>query len=179
MPDTPCRVRPAVPADLPAIHTFIRGLAEYERLLDRVAVTENDLREHIFGAHPYCEVLIGEDAKGPAGFALFFHGYSTFDGRPTLWLEDLFVLPDRRRRGIGVALIRRLAEIAVQRRCNRFEWSVLDWNEPAIAFYRSLGASLLKEWTICRVEGEALRVLAARARTPEPTARDLATPRRV
>ena len=162
MPDESIRVRPATPADVPLIHAFIRGLAEYERLLDRFAVSEDDLREHVFGPHPYCEVLIGEDAAGPGGFALFFHGYSTFDGRPTLWLEDLFVLPERRRHGIGTALIGRLAELAVARRCNRFEWSVLDWNEPAIAFYRGLGARLLDDWTICRVEGDALRALAAR-----------------
>lgn len=163
MPAAAVRIRPATVADVPAIRAFIRGLAEYERLLERCVVTEDDLREHCFGPQPRCEVLIADVDGTAAGFALFFHGFSTFDGWPTLWLEDLFVVPERRGRGVGSALIARVAATAVARRCSRFEWSVLDWNAPAIGFYRGLGARLLDEWTICRLEGDPLRALAARA----------------
>jgi GNAT superfamily N-acetyltransferase len=145
------------------ILSFIRGLAEYERLLDECVATEDLLREHLFGAHPYCEVVIAEDAEGPAGFALFFHNYSTFLAKPGIYLEDLFVLPERRGRGLGKALLAHLANLAVERGCGRLEWSVLDWNEPSIGFYRSLGARLLDEWTICRVSGVALAKLAGQA----------------
>lgn len=164
MATDPIRVRAATPADVPLVHRLVRALAEYERLADRFVATEARLHEHLFGPRPYCEVLIGEDAEGPAGYALFFHSYSTFEARTTLWLEDLFVLPDRRGRGIGRALIRAVAALSVERGCPRLEWSVLDWNEPAIGFYRALGAQLLDDWTICRVDGEALNALA-RART--------------
>lgn len=155
------RVRAAEPRDVPLIIDFIRGLAAYERLLDACVASEAALREHLFGPRRYCEVLIAEDAAGPAGFALFFHNYSTFLTRPGIYLEDLFVLPERRGQGFGKALLRRLAQIAVERGCGRLEWAVLDWNAPAIGFYRRLGARLLDEWTICRLDGEALRRLAA------------------
>jgi GNAT superfamily N-acetyltransferase len=153
-------VRWATPADAGLIYGFIRGLAEYERLLDLFVGTEEALREHLFGPRPYCEVIIAEDAAGPAGFALFFHNYSTFLMRPGIYLEDLFVLPERRGAGIGRALLGRLAEIAVERGCGRLEWSVLDWNEPAIGFYKRLGARLMDDWTTCRLEGEPLARLA-------------------
>ena len=149
-------IRPAVPADVPLIQELIRGLAQYEHLLDVCVGTEEDLREHLFGARPYCEVLIAEGDAGPAGFALFFHNYSTFLARPGIYLEDLFVLPARRGAGVGHALLQRLAAIARERGCGRLEWAVLDWNEPAIGFYKRLGAKLLDDWTICRLEGEAL-----------------------
>jgi GNAT superfamily N-acetyltransferase len=153
-------IRPATPTDLSLILCFIRGLAEYERLLDECVATEDLLREHLFGARPYCEVVIAEDAEGPAGFALFFHNYSTFLAKPGIYLEDLFVRPERRGQGMGKALLVHLAKLAVERGCGRLEWSVLDWNEPSIGFYRSLGARLMDEWTICRVSGEALAELA-------------------
>jgi GNAT superfamily N-acetyltransferase len=139
---------------------LIRGLAEYERLTDRCTGSEAALREHLFGLRPYCEVLIAEDTEGAVGFALFFHNYSTFLTRPGLYLEDLFVWPERRGTGVGRALLTRLAGIALERGCGRLEWSVLDWNEPAIGFYKRLGAKLLDEWTTCRLEGEALTALA-------------------
>lgn len=161
MAENEIRVRAAEPRDVPLILHFIRSLAEYERLLDACVASEAALREHLFGPRPYCEVLIAEDAAGPAGFALFFHNYSTFLTRPGIYLEDLFVLPERRGQGFGKALLRRLARIALERGCGRLEWAVLDWNEPAIGFYRRLGARLLDEWTICRVDGDALERLAA------------------
>ena len=153
-------IRPARPTDLSLILSFIRGLAEYERLLDECVATEELLHEHLFGARPYCEVVIAEDAEGPAGFALFFHNYSTFLAKPGIYLEDLFVLPERRGRGLGKALLAHLAKLAVERGCGRLEWSVLDWNEPSIGFYRSLGARLMDEWTICRLSGDSLAKLA-------------------
>lgn len=156
-------IRPARPTDLSLILSFIRGLAEYERLLDECVATEDLLREHLFGARPYCEVVIAEDAAGPAGFALFFHNYSTFLAKPGIYLEDLFVLPERRGRGLGKALLAHLAKLAVERGCGRLEWSVLDWNEPSIGLYRSLGARLMDDWTMCRVSGEALAKLAGAA----------------
>jgi GNAT superfamily N-acetyltransferase len=156
-------IRPARPTDLSLILSFIRGLAEYERLLDECVATEDLLREHLFGARPYCEVVIAEDAEGPAGFALFFYNYSTFLAKPGIYLEDLFVLPERRGHGLGKALLAHLAKLAVERGCGRLEWSVLDWNEPSIGLYRSLGARLMEEWTMCRVSGDALAKLAGAA----------------
>lgn len=156
------RVRAAVVDDVPLLIRLIRGLAEYERLLDVCVGTEEALREHLFGQRPYCEVLIAEDDAGPAGFALFFHNYSTFLTKPGIYLEDLFVLPERRGAGFGRALLEHLARLAVQRDCGRLEWAVLDWNEPAIGFYRRLGARLMDDWTACRLEGQALRALAER-----------------
>jgi GNAT superfamily N-acetyltransferase len=160
VPAAAISVRPAAPADVPLILRFICGLAEYERLLHACVATEAALHEHLFGARPFAEVVIAEDADGPAGFALFFHNYSTFLAKPGIYLEDLFVLPERRGAGFGKALLVRLAQIAVARGCGRVEWSVLDWNEPSIGFYRGLGARLLDEWTTCRLDGAALAALA-------------------
>ena len=156
----PLRIRPAAVADVPVILHLIRGLAEYERLLDECVATEDQLRDTLFGDRPQAEVVIAEWEGGPAGFALFFHNYSTFLAQRGLYLEDLFVLPAHRGRGIGRALLVHLAQLAVERGCGRFEWSVLDWNAPAIAFYRALGAEPMDDWTIMRVTGARLATLA-------------------
>lgn len=155
-------IRPATEADLPLILTLIRDLARYERLEHEVVATVDLLRDALFGERRHVEVLIGDadDAPG-ACFALFFHNFSTFLGRPGIYLEDLYVKPEFRGRGYGKALLVRLAQIAKERNCGRFEWAVLDWNEPAIGFYKSLGAKPVDEWTIFRVTGEALDQLAA------------------
>lgn len=158
MPDA-LTLRPATADDIPQILAFIRGLAEYEKLLDDCVATEDALRATLFGDRPYAEVLLAEWEGVPAGFALYFHNYSTFRARPGIYLEDLFVLPTHRGRGIGKALLTRLGEIAVDRGCVRLEWSVLDWNQPAIDFYQSLGARPLDEWTIYRVTDQALEAL--------------------
>ena len=155
------QIRPATKADVSLILTFIRDLAEYERLASSVVATEELLRTTLFGAKAYAEVLIGEEGGAPVAFALFFHNYSTFLGRPGLYLEDLFVRPDARGRGYGRAMLVRLAQIARERQCGRLEWWVLDWNEPAIEFYRRLGAVPMDEWTVFRVTGKALEDLAA------------------
>jgi GNAT superfamily N-acetyltransferase len=154
-------IRPATRSDLPLIVQFIRDLAEYERLADEVRFDEAVLGDRLFGARPYAEVLIGEVDGGPQGFALFFHNFSTFEGKPGVYLEDLFVRPEARGTGLGKALLSALAQIAVERDCARLEWWVLDWNEPAIGFYRKLGAKPMDEWTTFRVEGEALIQLAS------------------
>ncbi len=154
-------IRPASRTDLPLIAKFIRDLAEYEKLAHEVRFDEAVLGERLFGARPYAEVLIGETDGGPQGFALFFHNFSTFEGRPGIYLEDLFVRPEARGSGLGKALLKRLAALAVERDCARLEWSVLDWNEPAITFYQSLGAKSMDGWTINRVDGDALQGLAA------------------
>lgn len=156
-------IRPATPADVPIIAQLIRDLAEYERLVHAVVLNEDDLRAHLFGPRPYAEVLMAEDAGAVVGFALFFHNYSTFLTKPGIYLEDLFVLPEDRGKGHGKALLFALAKLAVERGCGRLEWAVLDWNEPAIRFYESLGAELKKEWIINRVTGDALQELAARS----------------
>lgn len=156
-------LRPATRADIPQILAFIRDLAEYEKLAHEAVATEAQLEAHLFGERPYAEVVIAEVDARPAGFALFFHNYSTFTGQPGIYLEDLFVRPQYRGLGVGKRLIVELARIAVERHCTRFEWSVLDWNEPAINFYRSLGAKPQDEWTVQRVSGEALLNLAAQA----------------
>ncbi len=153
-------IRSARPDDVPAVLSLIRALARYEKLEHEVVGTEAALREHLFGAHPRAEVALVEDAGSIAAFALFFHNYSTFLCQPGLYLEDLFVLPEHRRKGYGRALLGHLAKLAVERGCGRFEWAVLDWNEPAKAFYRSLGAKTLDDWRIFRVTGEALGKLA-------------------
>ena len=155
------RIRAATRADVPLILSFIRGLAEYERLPDEVVATEELLEKSLFGARPDAEVLLAFEGSEPAGFALFFHNYSTFLARRGLFLEDLFVVPERRGRGIGRRLLGALAAIAVERDCGRLEWSVLDWNEPAIRFYRSLDARAMDEWTVFRLTGDALRRVAA------------------
>ena len=157
---TPATLRPAIAADVPLILDLIRGLAEYERLPHAVVATEEALRASLFGPIAAAEVVIAEVDGAAAGFAPFCHNYSTFLGRRGLWLEDLFVRPAFRGQGIGRALLVHLAEVAVARGCGRLEWSVLDWNESAIGFYRSLGAVPMDEWTTFRVTGEALQRLA-------------------
>jgi GNAT superfamily N-acetyltransferase len=154
-------IRPATVDDVPLIRQLIAELAEYERLADAAVATDEDLREQLFGAHPAAEVLIGEVDGEAAGFALYFHNFSTFLGKRGLYLEDLFVRPAFRGAGLGKHLMAALARIAVQRGCGRFEWSVLDWNAPAIGFYRRLGATGMDEWTVQRLEGDALHSLAA------------------
>ena len=154
-------IRPATEADVLLILSFIQKLAEYERLRNECVATEQALRETLFGANKYAEVLIADWNGKPAGFALFIHSYSTFLAKPGLYLEDLFVDPEMRSKGIGKSLLIRLAQIAVERGCGRFEWSVLDWNESAIQFYKSLGAISMDEWTTFRVRGEALNRLAS------------------
>ena len=153
-------LREATESDVPLILRFIRDLAEYERLLDACVATEESVRETLFGARRYAEVIIAEWDGEPAGFALFFHNYSTFLARPGIYLEDLFVRPELRGHGIGKALLGRLAALAVERNCGRLEWAVLNWNEPAIGFYKSLGAVPQDEWTVYRVTGEALAHLS-------------------
>ena len=145
-------IRPALETDVPTILGLVRGLAEYERLVDQAVATEDDLRRTLFGEKPYAEVVLAEDEHGVAGFALFFHNYSTFRGKPGLYLEDLFVVPERRGEGIGKALLLHLKNIAIDRGCGRMEWSVLSWNEPAVGFYRKLGAEVMDDWRICRID---------------------------
>lgn len=157
-------IRSATPADLPLIAAFIRELAVYEKLLDEVRFDEAVLGAKLFGPRPYAEVVIGEVEGVPQGFALFFHNFSTFEGRPGIYLEDLFVRPDARGAGLGKALLCYLAKLAVERDCARLEWSVLDWNAPAIGFYEKLGARGMDEWTVMRVDGEKLSQLGAQAR---------------
>jgi GNAT superfamily N-acetyltransferase len=157
------RIERATPRDVPLILRLIKALAEYERMSSDVIATEDGLRETLFGARPSAEVVIAFAGSEPAGFALFFHNYSTFLAKPGLYLEDLFVVPEYRSRGYGKALLQHLAALAVERGCGRFEWSVLDWNEPAIGFYKKLGAQPMDAWTIFRVTGEALRELATAA----------------
>lgn len=154
-------IRPAVAEDVPVILEFVNALAVYEKLSHEVVATEAALREFLFGSRPMAEVIIGCLATEPVGFALFFHNFSTFLGRPGLYLEDLFVNEEVRGRGFGRAMLAYLAQLARQRQCGRLEWSVLDWNSPAIGFYRSLGAVPMDEWTVNRVTGEALDRLAA------------------
>jgi GNAT superfamily N-acetyltransferase len=153
-------LRPATPADLPLIAELIRALADYEKLSHEVRFDEAVLGEKLFGARPYAEVLIGEVDGSPQGFALFFHNFSTFEGRPGIYLEDLFVRPEARGLGLGRALLAELARLAVERGCARLEWWVLDWNEPSIGFYKSLGARPMDEWTVMRVDGASLLALA-------------------
>ncbi|HKB02219.1 MAG TPA: GNAT family N-acetyltransferase [Gemmataceae bacterium] len=156
-------LRPAAETDVPVIRRLIRELAEYERLLHEAVVTEADLRANLFGPRPHAEVVIAEAASQVAGFALFFHTYSTFLGKPGLYIEDVYVRPEYRRRGLGTAFFRRLARLAVERECGRLEWSVLDWNEPALRFYRKLGAVPMSDWTVQRLVGDDLRRLADEA----------------
>ncbi len=155
-------IRPAEPADVATILRFVRELAVFEREPDAVLATEPMLRDALFGAHPAAEAVIAGDGE-PLGFALFFHNFSTWQGKRGLYLEDLYVTPAARGRGVGKALLRHLAGLAVERDCARFEWSVLDWNADAIAFYRAMGAVGQDEWTVQRVDGNALRRLAGRA----------------
>ena len=161
----------ATPADVRDLMRMIRALAEYERLAHLVVADESMLASALFGAHPVVEALIAREAaepRGAAGFALFFHTFSTFLGRRGLWLEDLFVYPGQRGAGIGKALLRTVAGIARDRGCGRFEWSVLDWNAPAIRFYEGLGATVMPDWRIARVAGPAIGVLADGQAIPGP-----------
>jgi GNAT superfamily N-acetyltransferase len=154
-------IRSATSADISLIGQFIRDLAEYEKLAHEVRFDEAVMAQKLFGPRTFAEVLIGEIDGTPQGFALFFHNFSTFEGRPGIYLEDLFVRPDARGSGLGKALLGKLAALAVERDCARLEWSVLDWNTPAIDFYKALGARPMDEWTVYRVDGDALTDLAA------------------
>jgi GNAT superfamily N-acetyltransferase len=153
-------IRPASAADTPTIAALIRALAEYERLSHQVILDEDRLRTHLFGPRPFAEVLLAEEADEVVGFALFFHNFSTFLGQPGIYLEDLFVRPEHRGHGHGKALLTALARLAVERGCGRLEWAVLDWNEPSLRFYRSLGAVPLDDWTLYRLSGDALQTVA-------------------
>ncbi len=167
--DRSFRIRAIRREDVPELHALIRGLAEYERLTNICTATEQDLADALFGSFPVAEALIGHlDANSQVvvGFALFFHTYSTFLGRRSLWLEDLFVRPEYRGAGLGRQFMLALAKIARERGCGRFEWAVLDWNAPAIRFYEALGAAVLPDWRIARVTGDALVRLADRAEAP-------------
>ena len=157
----PITIRPATEQDIPTILGFIRDLAKYEHLEHEVVATESSLRQTLFGARPYAEVVFASLDGIPQGFALFFHNYSTFLGKPGIYLEDLFVRPQHRGKGIGKALLSTVAAIAQSEGCPRLEWAVLDWNTPAIDFYHSLGALPMSEWTTMRVSGPALTQLAA------------------
>jgi GNAT superfamily N-acetyltransferase len=156
------QIQPAREADVAQILRFIRELARYERLEHEVIATEADLRAALFGERPFAEALLARLDGAPAGFALFFHNFSTFTGRPGLYLEDLYVTPPARGRGIGRQLLRHLATVAIERRCARVDWAVLDWNTSAIAFYRSLGAQPLEDWRVFRLTGAPLEQLAGR-----------------
>ena len=156
------QIRPATEADVPLILHFVRELAAFEREPDAVEATEPMLAAALFGERPYAEAVIADADGAPAGFALYFHNFSTWTGKPGLYLEDLYVTPEARGAGVGAALLRHLAGIALDRGCGRFEWSVLDWNQPAIDFYRAKGAVGMDEWRIQRVSGAALATLAGR-----------------
>ena len=156
-------IQEARPRDVPRLLELIRALAEYEKLSHLVVGTETQLHDELFGARPVIESVLAWDGEEALGFALFFQNFSTFLARRGLYLEDLFVVPEARGRGIGKALIRHGARLAVARGCGRYEWSVLEWNTPAIEFYESIGAIVLPDWRICRVTGEALARLAAPA----------------
>ena len=159
--DTNVRIEAATAADVPVILRMITALAEYERMAGEVVATEDSLRDSLFGANRRAEAVLAYAGGEAVGFALWFHNYSTFLARPGLYLEDLFVLPEFRGRGIGRALLGYLARVAVARGCGRMEWSVLDWNDPAIGFYRSLGAQPMDAWTVYRLTGNALVRAAA------------------
>jgi GNAT superfamily N-acetyltransferase len=153
-------IRNAAAADLPVIANLIRELARYEHLEDQVVLEERALRRHLFGKRPYGEVLLSSEEEVVTGFALFFHTFSTFLGKPSLYLEDLFVRPEHRGKGHGRTLMAKLAQLALRRGCGRFEWAVLDWNAPSIAFYRSIGAVPMDDWTVFRLTGSRLEALA-------------------
>jgi GNAT superfamily N-acetyltransferase len=156
------RIRPATVEDVSLILSFIKELADFERLSHEVVATEETLRESLFGEWRAAEVVIGQQGDDPAGFALFFHSFSTFLGRPGIYLEDLYVKPEFRGMGIGRAILVYLARLTKERKCGRLEWSVLNWNEPAIRLYRGIGAVPMDDWTVYRVSDEALEELAAR-----------------
>ena len=158
--ETLLRIEKATVQDVPLILRFIRELAEYEKLLHGVSTNEEQLRETLFGPNPSAEVLLVYDDVEPVGFAVYFFSYSTFMGRPKLYLEDLFVRPEARGNGFGRRLLGYLARVAVERGCGRMEWAVLDWNEPAIGFYKQLGAEAMDDWTVFSLSGEKLEALA-------------------
>ncbi|HEV3410740.1 MAG TPA: GNAT family N-acetyltransferase [Chthoniobacterales bacterium] len=160
-------IRPATQADVPVIASLIRELAEYERAPDEAVATEEGLREVLFGDCPAAHVLLALEDDTPVAFAVYFFNFSTWLGRPGLYLEDLFVRPSVRGKGYGRALLQRLAQIAHERGCGRMEWAVLDWNEPAIGFYRKLGAKPMDEWTVFRLEREGIAKLAANSSTSQ------------
>jgi len=155
-------IRPATPEDVSHIISMIRELAVFEKLEHMVVATDALLHEGLFGTQPSCEAIMGEEDGEVVCFALFFHNFSTFLTRKGLYLEDLYVRQSHRGKGYGTAMLTRLANIAVERQCGRFEWSVLDWNEPAIQFYKAMGADILPDWRICRVTGDSLAALAER-----------------
>ena len=157
------RIVPAQASDVPIILEMIKALAEYEQLTHEVVATEDDLRQSLFGPRPAGEVVLAYAGDTPIGFALFFHNFSTFLGRHGLYLEDLFVVPEWRGKGVGKQLLAHIASIAESRNCGRMEWALLDWNESAIAFYRRMGAHVLDDWRICRLTGHELRAAATRA----------------
>ena len=157
------KIRPAQVEDVDPIFELILGLAKYEQLTDRVTGNSDLLRSHLFGSRPYAESIVAELDTKIVGFGLFFHNYSTFLTQPGLHLEDVFVLPEYRRQGIGKALMMSVAKIAFDRGCGRLEWSVLDWNQPAIDFYHSLGATILPEWKICRMTAATLAEIATKS----------------
>lgn len=156
------RIEPALPRDVTVLLSLIRDLAEYERLTHLVVGTAAQLHDELFGARPVIEAVVGWEGERAVGFALYFHNFSTFLARRGLYLEDLYVVPPARGRGYGKALMRHVARTAVERNCGRFEWAVLDWNQPSIDFYRSLGAEVLPDWRICRLSGAALAALGGR-----------------
>jgi GNAT superfamily N-acetyltransferase len=164
LPEDRISIVPATRSDVPLILALIKELAEYERLAHEVVATEEILTETLFGDRAYAEVIIANYDRNPVGYALYFHSYSTFLGRPGLYLEDLYVRPSLRGKGIGRALLATLARIAVDRKCGRLEWAVLNWNEPAIGFYKSLGAKPMDTWTVYRMTGEPLAQLASSSR---------------
>ncbi|HRY33722.1 MAG TPA: GNAT family N-acetyltransferase [Bacteroidales bacterium] len=156
------RIKVAESGDIPTILAFIHKLAEYERLSDQVKITENQLFETLFGPRPFAEVILAFEAGACVGFACFFHNYSTFKGRPGLYLEDIFVDPEHRGKGYGKQMLRYLANLAVERNCARMEWAVLNWNQPAIDVYRAIGAKPMDEWTVFRLQGDKLLDLAGK-----------------
>jgi GNAT superfamily N-acetyltransferase len=156
-------IRPAQEQDVDAIFELILGLAAYEKLTDRVTGSSDLLRSHLFGERPYTEAIVAELEERIVGFGLFFHSYSTFLTQPGLYLEDVFVLPEYRRQGVGKALMNSVVKIARDRGCGRLEWSVLDWNQSAIEFYQSLGATILPDWKICRMTAETLAEIATKS----------------
>lgn len=158
---TSVSVRPATPADVPTILRFIKELADYERAPQEAIATRELLHDALFSNRPACESFIGEIGSVPEGFALFFHNFSTWKGRRGVYLEDLYVTPAARGKGLGKALLSRVAQVAIERGCPRLEWAVLDWNTPALEFYHALGAEPMSEWTVHRVTGEALTKLAS------------------
>lgn len=160
--ETTLSIRPAQPQDVAHIHAMIVELAVFEKLEHLVVATEALLHEGLFGAHPSCEAIVGEENGVVVTFALFFHNFSTFLTKKGLYLEDLYVKQSHRGKGFGTQMLQRLAQLALERGCGRFEWSVLDWNEPAIKFYKTMGADVMPDWRICRVTGDSLAALAKR-----------------